>query len=86
MNGAYHGNSAATLAISPYSRYAPIEKPAGVVRLMQPDTYQLGLSEQQVTARALDEYNRLLSTTGAPAAYIVETIMCCGGQVFLPDG
>jgi 4-aminobutyrate aminotransferase-like enzyme len=48
VDGAYHGNSTATLAISPYSRYAPIEKPDGVQVLMQPDPYRLGLTEREV--------------------------------------
>jgi len=85
VDGAYHGNSTATLAISPYSRYAPIEKPEGVQVLMQPDPYRLGLTEREVTARALDEYARKLKSA-PPAAYIVESIQSCGGQVFLPEG
>ena len=81
----YHGNSTATLSISPYSRYAPIEKPDGVERLKQPDAYRLGLPSAEVTARALDEYaTKLRSGASPPAAYIVETIQSCGGQVLLP--
>ena len=87
VDGAYHGNSTATLAISPYSRYAPVEKPEGVVKLLQPDAYRLGLSGAATTGRALDEYDALLrSGRHPPAAYIVESIQSCGGQVFLPDG
>ena len=73
------------LAISPYSRYAPVETPAGSVKLLQPDRYRLGLSEADVTAAALAEYSASLGAR-RPAAYIVESVQSCGGQVFLPDG
>ncbi|KAL1520388.1 hypothetical protein AB1Y20_021974 [Prymnesium parvum] len=84
---AYHGHSAATLAISPYSKYSPSEMPAGVVKLSQPDTYRLGLSEAEATDRALAEYRAALASgEKPPAAYIVESLMCCGGMVSLPEG
>jgi len=87
VDGAYHGNSTATLAISPYNRYNPVEKPLDTVKLMQPDIYRLNATEQEVTTWALAEYRSLLEEGGVqPAAYIVESIMCCGGQVFLPEG
>ena len=91
VDGAYHGNSAATLAISPYNKYAPVEAPADVVKLMSPDKYKLGLSEAETTKTALAEYEGLLTGAGGadarpPAAYIVESLICCGGQIVLPEG
>ena len=91
VDGAYHGNSAATLAISPYNKYAPVEAPADVVKLMSPDKYKLGLSEAETTKKALAEYEeRLTGASGAdarpPAAFIVESLICCGGQIVLPEG
>ena len=50
VDGAYHGNSTATLSISPYSKYASIEKPKDIMKLTQPDTYRLNLSEREVRA------------------------------------
>ena len=86
VDGAYHGNSTATLAISPYSRYAPVEKPEGVIKLLQPDVYRRNLAQADMTRLALAEYELKLQQGQPPAAYIVESIMCCGGQVFLPEG
>lgn len=69
------------------NRYNPVEKPLDTVKLMQPDIYRLNATEQEVTTWALAEYRSLLEEGGVqPAAYIVESIMCCGGQVFLPEG
>jgi ethanolamine-phosphate phospho-lyase len=90
VDGAYHGHTAATLAISPYSKYAAIETPAGVVKLSQPDAYRLGLTPEEVTAKSLKEYDTWLAKKGTearpPAAFIIESVMCCGGQIVLPPG
>ena len=54
---------------------------------MMPDAYQNRLTEEEMTAKASAEYANLLSDpANAPAAFIVESIMCCGGQILLPDG
>eukprot|EP00937_MAST-01D_sp_MAST-1D-sp2_P005793 g5793.t1 len=88
VDGAYHGHSAATLAVSPYGKYSALEADSQQsVKLMMPDRYRLGLPEPAVTALALAEYRGHLARAGAPpAAYIVESVMCCGGQIFLPEG
>ena len=44
VDDAYHGNTAATLAISPYNKYGPAEIPEDVAKLMSPDKYRLGLT------------------------------------------
>jgi len=85
VDGAYHGNSATTLAISPYNKYAPVEAPSDVVKLMSPDMYKLGLSEAETTKVALAEYEGHLAAW-PPAAFIVESLICCGGQIVLPEG
>lgn len=87
VDGAYHGNSAATLAVSPYSKYAMVETPVGTVKLICPDQYRLGLTPEQTTDRCVKEYEALLaSREQPPAAFIVESMICCGGQVVLPPG
>jgi 4-aminobutyrate aminotransferase-like enzyme len=54
---------------------------------MMPDAYQNRLTEEEMNAKASAEYANLLSDpANAPAAFIVESIMCCGGQILLPDG
>lgn len=87
VDGAYHGHSAATLAISPYSKYSTVEMPEGTIKLTQPDVYRLGKSECEVTADCVAELKDHLATgERPPAAFIVESMMCCGGMVKLPNG
>lgn len=87
VEGGYHGNTASTLAISPYNKYGPTEAPEGVVRLMSPDQYRHGLSGDAMTAKATAEFAALLESGALPpAAFIVESLICCGGQVVPPDG
>jgi 4-aminobutyrate aminotransferase-like enzyme len=90
VDGAYHGNSAAALAISPYNKYASDADSGSAgesAKLMLPDVYQNKLSDAEMTAKAVGEYAAFLEDPAdAPAAYIVESMMCCGGQIILPDG
>ena len=87
VDGAYHGHTASTLAISPYSKYGPVALPQDTVKLMLPDQYRLGLTGEQMTEAAVAEFERRLSSCESPpAAYIVESLICCGGQVVLPPG
>ncbi len=87
VSGAYHGNSAATLAISPYNKYADVEVPAGSVVLGCPDAYRLKLSAAETADACVAEFEELLrSGERPPAAFIVESLICCGGQVVLPEG
>merc|ERR1719482_2266844 len=39
-----------------------------------------------MTEAALAEFDGLLKDGEAPAAFIVESLICCGGQVVLPPG
>eukprot|EP01079_Euglenida_sp_SAG-EU17-18_P001539 gene1539-2819_t len=87
VDGAYHGHSASTLAISPYSKYSCVEMPKGSTKLMQPDSYRLAKSDADIVDSAVKEFQGLLDGPGddcEPAAFIVESIMCCGGVVMLP--
>jgi ethanolamine-phosphate phospho-lyase len=62
VDGAYHGHSIATLSISPYGKYALAESAPGAVKLMQPDVYRLGLTEEETTKRALRQYRDMLDS------------------------
>jgi hypothetical protein len=49
---------------------------------MCPDAYRLGLTPDETTDLAAAEFERLLSSREVPpAAFIVESLICCGGQV-----
>ena len=86
IDGAYHGNSAAALAVSPYNKYSNLEcSDNDSQKLLMPETYRSGLTEAEISAKAAAEYEAHLSTGGLPAAFIAESVMCCGGQVFLPE-
>jgi 4-aminobutyrate aminotransferase-like enzyme len=57
----------------------------GTVKLTCPDSYRLGLSPADTTEKCVAEFLRLLdSRNEKPAAFIVESLICCGGQVVLP--
>lgn len=86
----YHGTTAACMEVSSYSKYTPnFQNTDQSVRLMQPSTYSLQLSDAETTRAAVAEYKSLLeasSPSRPPAAFIVESIMCCGGVTLLPEG
>ena len=84
VDGAYHGNTSGTLAISSYGKYAAREGADAQhsVQMMSPDPYRLGMSEAQVVEMAEAEFvAQLDARPEGPAAYIVESMICCGGQV-----
>eukprot|EP00457_Paulinella_chromatophora_P005710 gb/GEZN01005727.1/.p1 GENE.gb/GEZN01005727.1/~~gb/GEZN01005727.1/.p1 ORF type:complete len:564 (+),score=46.20 gb/GEZN01005727.1/:29-1720(+) len=87
VDGAYHGHSGATLSVSPYHKYTDMEAPTDSIKLIQPCSYRHHLAATEITKKAYLEYETHLSTgLHAPAAFIVESVQCCGGQVFLPSG
>ena len=59
--------------------------PEGTVKLSSPDPYRFGL---ETAAACVAEYEELLTSAEAkpPAAFIVESLICCGGQIVLPEG
>ena len=79
--------SAACLSISPYNKYGPAEIPDGVAKLTSPDQYRLGLSGEQTTSFCESEFTALLKASQMPpAAFIIESLICCGGQIVPPPG
>lgn len=86
----YHGTTSSCMEVSAYSKYAPnFANTDRAIKLMQPSTYSLQLSEEETTRKAVSEYESHLtakSPARPPAAFIVESIMCCGGVTLLPDG
>jgi ethanolamine-phosphate phospho-lyase len=85
VDGAYHGNTQGCLSISPYGKYANMRKVKN--KLMAPDTYRLGLSDEEVTKRCVAEFKTKVGLkTAPPAAFIIESLQCCAGQVILPQG
>jgi len=89
IDGAYHGNTASTLAISPYSKYSSVEMEDGVSKVRSPDAYRLGLTAAGTTSLCLSEFEEALAGAHSetpPAAFIAESLICCGGQVVLPEG
>ena len=66
---------------------APVESPEGTVKLSSPDPYRFGLSGAETAAACVAEYEELLASAEAkpPAAFIVESLICCGGQIVLPE-
>ena len=56
-------------------------------KLMMPDVYRHNLTDAEMTAKCVAEYASFLeSPENDPAAFIVESVMCCGGQVLMPAG
>lgn len=94
VDGAYHGNTAALVALSPYkcegaggSGLAPFAR-----KLPMPDRYrgEFRGDEPEVGERyaaATDEAIYDLNRAGMPvAAFLAESILSCGGQIVLPPG
>jgi 4-aminobutyrate aminotransferase-like enzyme/Ser/Thr protein kinase RdoA (MazF antagonist) len=82
MDGAYHGHTAACIDISAY-------KFNGKGGAGQPgDTHLLPLFQQdgQDAQRAVQQIQALQSQGKAPAAFISESILSCGGQLVPPAG
>ncbi len=95
LDWGYHGNSAATVDISPYKfkRKGGFSKPEFVEIAEFPDPYRgphKGMSEAsgQAYAQSVAEcVDNIKQRTGhGPAAFIAESISGVGGQVVYPDG
>ena len=95
LDWGYHGNSAATVEISPYKfkRKGGFAKPKFVEIAEFPDPYrgphkgmseQSGISYAQSVAQCVD--NIKARTGHGPAAFIAESISGVGGQVVYPNG
>jgi 4-aminobutyrate aminotransferase-like enzyme len=89
LDHAYHGNSAATIDISPYKFNSRGGRgaPPWVHIAPAPDTYR-GLYRSPKTNLGMRYAAHVSSLAAAhpPAAFIAESILSCGGQIVLPDG
>lgn len=93
LEGAYHGNTAANIEISPYKydRKGGSGRKTHIFPATMPDGYRgphkgqdavVGARYGEYVAEAL----RAAEEQGGAAAFIAESILGCGGQVVLPDG
>ena len=94
IEGAYHGHTAATIEVSPYKYDGPGGKGAAkfIHKVPMPDTYRgswrassadtLVYYAQHVDS-ILDSLNRKDEQV---SAFISESILGCGGQIFFPEG
>ncbi|HXF41828.1 MAG TPA: aminotransferase class III-fold pyridoxal phosphate-dependent enzyme, partial [Blastocatellia bacterium] len=94
VDGAYHGNTAALIEISPYKFDGPAGAgaPPHVHKVMMPDTYRGPFTADDPNAgpkyaadvnRAIEEMNDARKRV---SAFICESALGCGGQIILPDG
>ena len=94
VEGAYHGNTAATVAASPYKFEGPGGEGAAphVHAVAMPDDYRgrfrrsdphRGQRFADLIVEAIAECQR---RSFGPAAFICESLMSCGGQIELPPG
>ena len=94
VDGAYHGNTATLVDLSPYKCEGPggAGLPDWVHKVEKPDSYRgayrgTGKNIGRAYAKSVREVCRRLEEEGQPPAhFIVESILGCAGQVVLPDG
>eukprot|EP00884_Botryococcus_braunii_P010472 jgi/Botrbrau1/19426/Bobra.0338s0052.2 len=86
MNGAYHGHTLATLALSPYKFDGPggLGKPHWVHVMPCPDVCRGTDLDGEASARKVIAEAR--ECGGRIVAFFCESIISCGGQVVLPEG
>ena len=90
FNGSFHGRTHATMALTTSKTvyrtgFAPL--PAGVYVAPFPYAFRLGMSEEQVSAYALEQLEYLLASQTAPketAAILIESVLGEGGYVVPP--
>jgi len=94
VNGAYHGNTQGLIDISPYKHDGPGGRgaPSWVHTAEMPCGYRgphkgfgaaVGRAYAGYVGKLVDN---LLNDQRAPAAFICESMLGCGGQVILPEG
>ncbi|NHJ12931.1 MAG: aminotransferase class III-fold pyridoxal phosphate-dependent enzyme [Candidatus Thorarchaeota archaeon] len=94
IDNAYHGNTGTLVDISPYKHNGPGGKgpPPFVHAVRMPDPYRGAYRNSdedagEKYARDLEVVIEKLERDGrAPAAFIFESLMGCGGQIVFPDG
>jgi len=94
VTSGYHGNTGATVSISPYKFEGPGGEGAAphIHAVPMPDDYRgrfrrtdpdRGLRFAGLLVEAIDDSNR---RAFGPAAFISESLLSCGGQIELPPG
>ncbi|XP_065216073.1 ethanolamine-phosphate phospho-lyase [Planococcus citri] len=94
VDHAYHGHLSDVLAISPYkyNKRSDYKLPSWVHVAPSPDSYRGKYTSETYSDEDLgrlysDEVNKLIEKMdGKVAAYIVESLQSCAGQVMLPTG
>ncbi len=93
VDGAYHGNTQTLIDISPYKHAGPGGQgaPSWVHKVIMPDGYRgqyKGMEAEtgrRYAAHVGEVANEILTDGKAPAAFICESMLGCGGQIVLPD-
>ena len=94
VDGAYHGNTASLIDISPYKFDGPggVGAPPHVHKVLMPDTYRgpykaadEGAGEKYA-AHVREPIEQIRKSGKRLSAFICESALGCGGQIILPDG
>ena len=93
VDGAYHGNTQNLIDISPYKHAGPGGQgaPAWVHKVAMPDGYRgrykgMGAETGKRYAASVGAAVKGIQADGkAPAAFICESMLGCGGQIVLPE-
>jgi 4-aminobutyrate aminotransferase-like enzyme/Ser/Thr protein kinase RdoA (MazF antagonist) len=94
VGGAYHGNTQALVDVSPYKFDGPggAGRPPHVAVAPMPDDYR-GLYRrddprrgERFAAHVGEAFASLRAAGHAPAAFLCESLLSCGGQIVLPPG
>jgi 4-aminobutyrate aminotransferase-like enzyme/Ser/Thr protein kinase RdoA (MazF antagonist) len=90
----YHGNTTTLVDVSPYKHDGPggAGPPSWVRKIPMPDqfrgSYRRGDPDAgaRYAASVSDAIAALAASQEAPAAFLAESILSCGGQIVLPEG
>jgi 4-aminobutyrate aminotransferase-like enzyme len=94
VDGAYHGNTQGLVDVSPYKHAGPGGEgaPPWVHVVPMPDDYR-GLHRRddpdrgaRFAAHVREAFGRARAAGRAPAAFLCESLLSCGGQIVLPPG
>ncbi|MBO9524183.1 MAG: aminotransferase class III-fold pyridoxal phosphate-dependent enzyme [Nocardioidaceae bacterium] len=95
LDHAYHGNLTSQIDLSPYkfNRAGGLGQPHGTWVCELPDVYRGRLHELPVTEQVAgyavsvaEQLDGIRAAGRAPAAFFVESLQSCGGQIVLPEG
>lgn len=87
LENGYHGSTNTGIAISDYKRYGIKEKPANIITLPMPKSYNGKYKTGEAYANdAIEIINKHIKEENDLAALIVESVSGCGGQVPLAEG